>query len=176
MQRDDGLLEIRATLIDVKGVSFPTQSGLLPAGEPLHHVSIALLIDDTLTIRQVDARLLKGPGADCMQVNAGYSMLEGMTLGPGFNRQVRERFGGVKGCTHMTELLPVIATVATQCVLTDSMVAGGAALATLIPQLEDGCFTWRRDGPNIRAMRERATRETAVTQPAPGVEIESAQN
>ncbi|MGH8465382.1 MAG: DUF2889 domain-containing protein, partial [Pseudomonas sp.] len=38
----------------------------------------------------------------------------GVSIGPGFKKRVAERVGGLKGCTHLTELLGPMATTAIQ--------------------------------------------------------------
>jgi hypothetical protein len=40
--------------------------------------------------------------------------LKGLTIGPGWRRQVQVKVGGVHGCTHLVELLGPIATTAYQ--------------------------------------------------------------
>ena len=38
----------------------------------------------------------------------------GLRIAPGWVRQIKSRVGGVKGCTHLRELMSVLATVAFQ--------------------------------------------------------------
>ena len=43
-----------------------------------------------------------------------FALLEGLRIGPGFHREVHRLVGGVKGCTHLVELLRPLATAAFQ--------------------------------------------------------------
>jgi hypothetical protein len=54
------------------------------------------------------------PYAICPQVAPNFARLAGVTIGPGFTRAVKERLGGVEGCTHLREMLAQMATVAYQ--------------------------------------------------------------
>ena len=50
--REDDLWDIDCTLSDTKSVPIPMRErGVLPAGEPIHHMRVRLTVDDTLTIR-----------------------------------------------------------------------------------------------------------------------------
>nr|WP_314533097.1 DUF2889 domain-containing protein [uncultured Pseudomonas sp.] len=47
-------------------------------------------------------------------MNRAYGALVGLRIGTGFKQRVAERVGGLKGCTHLTELLGPMATTAIQ--------------------------------------------------------------
>ena len=50
----------------------------------------------------------------CPAITPNFASLAGLKIGPGWMRGVKERVGGVKGCTHLVELLGPMATVAFQ--------------------------------------------------------------
>jgi hypothetical protein len=50
----------------------------------------------------------------CNQIEPEYKRLIGLNLARDFRRNVRERLGGVCGCTHLTELAGVLPTAAIQ--------------------------------------------------------------
>ncbi|RJF98532.1 DUF2889 domain-containing protein [Noviherbaspirillum saxi] len=152
-RREDGLWELQATLHDFKGTPFPTATGgkVMP-GEALHHMQLTLVFNDALTIQTAQTRLFSGPAPDCHHVDTSYDALIGMTLGPGFSRQAQERFGGIRGCTHMNELLPIATTVAIQTVLAKRMEGGTAVLKAYAPAFVNQCYTWRSDGPAIQSI------------------------
>lgn len=152
-QRDDGLWQIEVSLRDTKGVTLRSVTGRdVTAGEAIHHMVITLVVDGELKIQSAKAQSLAAPAASCHEVEASYAALAGLTIGPGLSRAVRERFGGVKGCTHLTEMLPIAATVAIQTILGARLAGGGDAESTLFPQMVDECHTWRRDGPLSRSL------------------------
>lgn len=114
--RDDGLWDIEARMTDIKSfaISNPDRGGLIPAGEPLHDMVLGLTIDRNMRVIHVDARIDLAPFRPCATIARSFSQLKGMSLTPGFLREVKETFGGTKGCTHLVELLPVLATTAYQ--------------------------------------------------------------
>jgi hypothetical protein len=133
--RDDGLLDVEAELQDIS----PDDSDLLfktvQAGGDIHHmrVSVTLSMDD-MVIRDITARILTGPAGSCREIEQSYGALKGLALTRGFRQQVKARVGGVRGCTHLTELLGPLATTAMQ-----SRFARGRALRNgLRPADEQG--------------------------------------
>ncbi len=105
-QRDDGLWDIEGTLIDTKTYSFANHDrDGVNAGEPIHAMHIRLTVDDSLTVRAVAADTEAGPFSICGNVAPRFDALAGLRIGPGWKKAVLERLGGVKGCTHLTELL-----------------------------------------------------------------------
>ena len=50
----------------------------------------------------------------CDGITPDYARLIGLSIGPGYLRHVKERLGGVLGCTHHTELAGALATAAYQ--------------------------------------------------------------
>ena len=120
-RREDGLWDIEAHLTDAKTYSFPNRErGEIRAGEPIHDMWLRVTVDDGLTIHQVEAATDYGPFGICGDIAPAYRKLEGMTIGPGWQREAKIRAGGVHGCTHLFELLGPIATVAIQTLVRSS--------------------------------------------------------
>jgi hypothetical protein len=114
-ERPDGLFDIEGQLTDTKPYSFDNfDRGRVEAGEPLHGMWIRLTVDENLVIRACEAVSDYTPYAICPQVAPNFARLAGVTIGPGFTRAVKERLGGVEGCTHLREMLAQMATVAFQ--------------------------------------------------------------
>lgn len=114
---DDGLFEIEAVLVDAKpyAVIVGDRAEIAP-GEHFHEMRLRLVVDEALEIREAAVETVQAPYAACGDINPGYSALVGLRLGPGFMREVRERLGGERGCTHINELLVPAVTTAMQTV------------------------------------------------------------
>ncbi len=114
-KRDDGLFEVEGHLVDTKAYSFPRMSGEHAAGTPVHEMWLRITYDASMTI--VDAEAVSDahpyPGF-CAAITPDYRQLIGWSMRPGFSAKVRAAFGGIKGCTHLTDLIGVIATTAFQ--------------------------------------------------------------
>lgn len=114
-RRDDGLLELDAMLEDVKHVDYPLASGLRAAGDPVHLMRVRVTLDAEFTIIDAVACSDRVPYAGgCDTIGPSYSQLIGLNLLRGFRRTVGEIFGDVRGCSHLTELLFSLPTVAIQ--------------------------------------------------------------
>ena len=114
-KREDGLWDIEGHLTDHSNRDALLASGLRRRGEPIHDMRIRLTVDASLRI--VDAVATSDvnpyPGY-CDRIAPDYAKLVGLTLARGFRRSVQELFGGVAGCTHLTEMLGQFPTAAIQ--------------------------------------------------------------
>jgi hypothetical protein len=114
-KRDDGLWDIEARLTDTKDHDYPIASGLRRRGDPVHDMWVRITIDGHMNVVAVDAAsdAVPYPGA-CDGIAPDYGRIVGLNLGRGFRRTVGEMFGGVQGCSHLTELLLSLPTAAIQ--------------------------------------------------------------
>jgi len=114
-QRADGLYDIEAFLRDTKDRDLTLLSGVRPAGEPVHDMQVRVTIDRDFTIRAIEAHTdaMPYPG-DCDRIHPGYEQLVGANLVNGFRKRLHDVMGGVRGCTHITELLGYLPTAAVQ--------------------------------------------------------------
>jgi hypothetical protein len=114
-KRADGLWDIEAHLTDTKNHDFQLKTGVRRAGQAVHDMWLRVTIDRALTI--VDAAACSDavpyPGA-CETIGPAYRQLVGLSLIKDFRRKTRELLGGVRGCTHLTEMLAGLPTAAIQ--------------------------------------------------------------
>jgi len=114
-QREDGLIDIEAHMTDTKPYTFSnSERGTIPAGDPLHDMSLRLTLDDTLTIRAVDAAMDSTPHTICPAITPNFQRLVGLSVAKGFLKAAAQQLGGIDGCTHLRELLQQMGTVAFQ--------------------------------------------------------------
>jgi len=113
--REDGLFDIEMHLADVKDHDFELLTGVRPAGIPVHDMWVRVTIDRTFTIRDVEAVTdsMPYPGA-CDRIAPAYRKLVGANLVAGFRKHLHDVLGGVRGCTHITEMLSYLPTAAIQ--------------------------------------------------------------
>lgn len=113
--REDGLWELEAEMLDTKTYQMERQPrGVMPAGTPVHGMSIRLTLDDHMTIREVATSMDATPFGECQQSNDPMRKMVGVTIGPGWRQAIERALGGNRGCTHLRELLFNMATVAYQ--------------------------------------------------------------
>ncbi len=114
-KRGDGLYDIEGHLVDTKPFDFQLAAGVRPAGEPIHSMRLRITIDRHLTIVDAEASMDGMPYVgDCDEIVPHYRKLVGLAIRPGYSQRVKELFGGVRGCTHITELAGSLATAAFQ--------------------------------------------------------------
>lgn len=155
-QREDGLFDIEAHLTDTKDYGFPSEDrGWIERDEPLHGMWVRLTVGEDMVIRSCEAATDFSPFAMCPQAAPNFARLAGVRIGPGFNRAVKERVGGVLGCTHLREVLSQMATVAFQTLYPvrrrreiAAEAAGQASQAR--PPMIGTCLAYAPDSPVVR--------------------------
>jgi hypothetical protein len=150
-ERDDGLFDIEAQIIDTKAydVEEPIR-GHRAAGTHVHDMQVRLTLDRTMTVRAIEATTNHAPYDVCPNVAPGYQKLVGAKVGAGWRKAVTEAVGRTKGCTHITELLMPMATVAFQTM--GSWKAGPSVDPADKPHFIDGCHAWASDGPVVKKL------------------------
>ncbi len=115
--RDDGLWDIEAEMSDTKAYGFQRSDGTpMPPGTPIHQMRIRLTVDETMVIRAIATESAHAPFPECQQGNDPMQQMVGVRLGPGWRQTIEKALGGVRGCTHLRELLFNMATAAYQTV------------------------------------------------------------
>ena len=165
-QREDGLWDIEARIVDTKPFRYRESfRGLREPGEAVHDMALRLTIDDDMVVRDIEVAMLSVPYAPCASVVPAFKGLIGRKIGAGWRRAVQDCVGGVKGCTHVRELLLPAATVAFQ-TLNGWPEEGQTVPApnpddnTEIPHFVDGCKAWASDGEIVAALYPHLHRRT----------------
>ena len=115
--RDDGLWDIEGELKDTKTYGFQRSDGTdMPPGTPIHHMRIRVTVDEDMVIREIAAAMGATPFGECQQGVDPMQRMVGARLGPGWRQAIEKALGGVRGCTHLRELLFNLATAAYQTV------------------------------------------------------------
>lgn len=161
-QRADGMFDIEGHLVDTKSYAFDNMDrGVIEPGTPLHGMWIRLTVDETMVIRGCEASTDFAPYEVCPQAAPNFAALVGVTIGPGFQRVVRERVGGTLGCTHLREMLAQMATTAFQTIgpmkwrkareAREQALAAGLPAPSAARKLPIGsCYAYAPDGPVVR--------------------------
>jgi hypothetical protein len=157
-RRADGLWDIEAHLTDTKSYAFSTaERGQIEPGEALHRMLMRLTVDDNLVVRDACALTESAPYRMCPEITGNFQRLIGLQIGAGWTRAVRERVGGIQGCTHHVELLGPLATVAFQTIVPlrerEARERGQTAYPTApgrAPAILETCHAYARDSPVVK--------------------------
>lgn len=167
-ERDDGLLDIEGRLRDISALAGELPFYLLDAGAAVHDMRLVMTIDTQMLIHRFWVSTDTGATPYCTEINRAYAALEGLRIGPGFKAQVRERLGGVRGCTHLTETVSTMASTAVQTIL-----AAGRARRQRLGEVTgqptevtrkwvlNSCYVYRDDGTAVDRSLPRVRREAA---------------
>ena len=161
--RTDGLWDIEGHLTDVWSKPVRKADGLLPAGAPMHAMSLRLTLDRTAMIVAVAAATDAGPyDSACGAIAPDYGQLVGVRVARGYRDAIRRLFGRTAGCTHMSELAAVMGSAALQALwaeLTEDPEEKPFAI--------DGCHALKSSGLQVARFFPRWYRPTPDTDSAP---------
>ena len=164
--RGNGLWEVDAHIRDVRTHETRMATGMLPAGEPIHDMLLRLVVDERFNVLEAGAetRAMPYPGS-CDAYGDVYQRLVGLNLMKGFRQAVKERLGGVQGCTHITELTQTLPTAVVQAFAGAVLDTRGDGADSAQPFQIDRCQALRADGEAVKTYYPRWYR--ALRRPRP---------
>ena len=146
--REDGLWDIEARMTDIKAHDVDSlERDYVSAGEAFHDLGLRITLDTTLLIHEVEACIDSSPFKICPNICRAFKKLEGTRIGGGWLKTCKERVGGVQGCTHLNELLPVIATTTIQTLWPHT---GSEVKQAGIQQMLNTCHSWDQSGAMVK--------------------------
>jgi hypothetical protein len=146
--------------------------------EHVHDMDLALTVrKEDLTITAAAATMARFPHAECPSITTAFDELVGLNVSRGYTRAVQERFGGVRGCTHLEQLArtigPVVIQAMTSCRARDRdwehLDAAASARPTLFPR--HTCHIWEEGGVAERKLAAGWRPGERAGYPAPAVEV-----
>ncbi len=160
-RREDGLIDIDGRFIDTRPFDYESPfRGVCHAGSALHQMQLRLTVDRGRHIRAVASAMPNTPYESCPEVNPNFQRLVGLSLARGFRKSLRERLGGVEGCTHVLALLDTMAAAAVQAFASNNYAPRQAGQPEPVrifklDALIDTCHSYRQDGPVVAKMQQR---------------------
>jgi hypothetical protein len=131
-------------------------TGMLPAGAPIHDMLLRLVVDEGFDIVEAGAQTFSMPyPGECDSYGDAYARLVGLNLMRGFRQAVKERLGGIQGCTHITELTQVLPTAVVQAFAGEVIDTRGDAADSRQPFQIDRCHALRADGLAVKTYYPR---------------------
>ncbi|WP_076867211.1 DUF2889 domain-containing protein [Bradyrhizobium mercantei] len=147
--RRDLLWDIEARLIDSKTRPYANPWREVLSGKPVHDMSLRLTVDTDFRIRAVDVASDNNPYPLCSEAASAFAPLVGLTIGPGWKKNVRERIPRSAGCTHLAELIGSVGSVMFQTIL-PVLQQKGAFDKHPRPGLIDSCCAYRRGSDVVK--------------------------
>jgi len=144
--REDGLYDIEAHLVDTKPfplalIGWPQP---LPAGTPLHDLSIRLTIDAACVVKKIEASSDATPYPLCKEAESTLSVLVGERIAAGWSGIVKQKLRGPASCTHLMEMLIPLATTALQAINGARRIGQSTVNLAEVTVRPDGCYAYSR--------------------------------
>ncbi|WP_349607743.1 DUF2889 domain-containing protein [Cupriavidus sp. DF5525] len=145
-QREDGLYDIEARLIDTKPFAFQRISlaDPLPPGEALHDLSLRLTVDRDYVVRAVEASSDATPYSLCKETESTLSVLVGDRIASGWSSTVKAKLRGAASCTHLMEMLIPMGTTAFQGINGVQREGQTTVDTSKIPVRVDSCYSYAK--------------------------------
>jgi hypothetical protein len=161
--RGNGLWEVDTVLTDTKTRVAEMLDGPRPAGTPIHDMLLRLVVNEKLDILEAgsETRWMPYTGI-CNDHDDAYGALVGLNLLQNFRHALRQRLGGVLGCTHITEMAQVVPTAVVQAFAGEVIDTRGTAEGAKQPFQIDRCHALRSDGEIVRLHHPRWYRAASV--------------
>ena len=153
--RDDGLWDIEGELTDAKTYAFDmSERGHMAPGTPVHGMRVRVTVDDAMKIHAIASSMDFTPYGECTRGEDPMQRMVGASMGPGWRQAIERELGGIKGCTHLRELLFNLATAAYQTVFPyrdrQQRAAGIPPAQDEHPPYHLGrCIAWDFNGPVV---------------------------
>lgn len=145
-RREDGLMDLEAHLTDKKPETFTHPNGMSwKAGDPIHDMWIRLTVNNQLQILDIAAKINSHPLDECPESILDIKKLIGFNIGRGWRKVIEEQLGGIKGCTHIRQLLFNIANAAFQSISAEIALTN----PDVAPHFLDTCHGWDSKGPSV---------------------------
>ena len=152
--RADGLWDVEAHLIDTRlvSVTHPKYGVAKPAGFPLHEMKIRLTVDNDMLIHDAEAVTIHAPFDPCRVPPETFPKLKGLSLTKGWKKGLSEVMGGLEGCTHLSELLGNLATVAYQTVASSDEWVAKIDRGEITPFYINSCYSYNESGSLVERL------------------------
>ena len=161
--RGDGLWEVDAVLTDTKTRVSNMMDGPRQPGTPIHDMLLRLVVNEKLDIVEAGSATRWMPyTGTCNDHDDAYGALVGMNLLQNFRQALRQKLGGVLGCTHITELAQTLPTAVVQAFVGEVIDTRGTAQGAQQPFQIDRCHALRSDGEIVRLQHPRWYRAAAA--------------
>ena len=161
-QISDAELLVRGAVSDTK------PPGLYVLGDPesmeIHQMQLELRVRlPGLEITSARVLFETHPHEQCPLIADDYARLVGLSIARGFTREIRNLFGGPKGCTHVNALLQAMAPAVVQSTWSVSVRRGrlrGESGQAISPEERlrrlkgnvNTCHLWAEDGEHVASL------------------------
>jgi hypothetical protein len=147
----DGLFQVDCELRDTRNYdSTLNEKGHMPAGSAIHRMAVRITVTHRFEVVGVDVAMGSFPYLICSSAGDAARKLVGASIGKGWRAEVERAMGGIRGCTHVRELLITAATAVIQTITgyleEERLLAGQQREAGITPHFIGKCKSWDESG------------------------------
>ncbi|HVV08084.1 DUF2889 domain-containing protein [Amycolatopsis sp.] len=150
----------------------------IPWAEPhqqrIHDMTLRVTVHlPDLVITAADAGMSSFPHAECPLIAPAFARLAGISVRRGFSRELRQRLGGVSGCSHLGELAraigPAVVRTASERIAFARQGKPADPSGGPVPLPLGSCHIWGPEGAGPRKI-EAGWVPGSVDRPVPALE------
>jgi hypothetical protein len=155
---DEQRLAVEGCLTDNRFQEFYLATGEKRSPGILHQMIIHLLVKKaTLEIEDLHVEMPCVPREECLETINSLEGVKGLSITSGFTLRVKALVGAGKGCSHLVALLTAMGGSAIQGFASYKLQESPGFIADMIKMIANTCWTWRAEGPLIKAVKEIIT-------------------
>lgn len=153
-RRDDGMFDIEATLLDIKGMDIPLlgTGRVVPAGDPMHRMAIRMRLTPDLEVVAIEAVSDATPYEVCPEATASLQGVVGLNIGAGWTMTIKRKLAGAASCTHLAEMLIAMGTAAYQTIVPYNRMNGKETDGFALDKKVDSCYAYAAERPLVRSL------------------------
>ena len=145
-----------------------------PGQQRIHDMTLRVTVHlPDLVITAADAGMNSFPHSECPLIAPAFAQLAGISVRRGFTRELRQRLGGVSGCSHLGELAraigPAVVRTASERMAYARRGKPVDASSGPVPLPLGSCHIWATDGAGPRKI-EAGWVPGSVDRPVPALE------
>jgi hypothetical protein len=134
----------------------------------VHQICVRLLLGGSpITILDAEAEMREVPHELCSKVEESVKKIIGLPIVSGYSERVRERLGGVHGCSHMTHLIVAMGPAALHGYWAHRSRRRRPAPRSIeefpgLAYVINSCQLWEEEGPLIQMLRTTLEKQIPV--------------
>ena len=143
-RRSDGLFEVEANLTDRKPFDFqpPSRDRKIAAGDMIQDHVLRVTFGEDMVIRAIEAFMRTWPYEECPGGADVMQSMVGVRIGPGWSKEIHARLPNAESCTHLKEMMVVVASAAYQTMFSRGTGELQASDANGRPRKIDSCYAY----------------------------------
>lgn len=160
---DEDSIKIEGIIQDVRHCQYYLVTGEKKEPGILHKMVVTMIVKGSqLEIKDIRAEIKNAPRELCNDSLKNIKKIIGLKIEKGFISTIKKIFGGINGCTHVTNLIISMAPAAIQgywAMKATKPIPKEFAENNMKKFLKNSCFVWDENGPLFKSLDNKTIKK-----------------